>query len=139
MFNNILLAVDGSDRALQAARVAGGLAREMKSSILRVVVAVEPLPSYLGQPYWQKAISERMSHAEAILKGAQGEIGNIPGEIHTEVIEGSPAEAIIDVAEARHSDLIVLGSNGHGKLGALLGSQSQKVLNLATCPVLLVR
>ena len=67
-------------------------------------------------------------------------VGDIPGEIHTELIEGSPAEAIIEVAETRQSDVIVMGSRGMGTLaGLLLGSTSQKVVSHASCPVLIAR
>ena len=140
MFRNILLGVDGSDHALHAAKTAADLARSMNSEILRVVVAFEAVPPYLGEPNLQTAISARMKEAETILAEALKTIGEIPGEIHTEILEGPPAEAILDVADTRKSDLIVMGSRGLGRLaGALLGSQSQKVVRHATCPVLIVR
>ena len=140
MFNHILLGVDGSERALHAAETAADLARSMKSGILRIVVAYDPVPSYLGEPNMQTAISARMKEAETILKKAKDAVGEIPGEIHTEILEGPPAEAIIDVAKTRKSDLIVMGSRGLGRLsGALIGSQSQKVVQHAPCPVLIVR
>jgi nucleotide-binding universal stress UspA family protein len=140
MFNHILLGVDGSEHALRAAKTAANLARTMKSGILRIVVAYDPVPPYLGEPNMQTAISARMKEAEKILEKAVQAVGEIPGEIHTEILEGSPAEAILDVANARKSDLIVMGSRGLGRLtGALLGSQSQKVVQHAPCPVLIVR
>ena len=140
MFNHILLGVDGSEHALRAAKTAANLARTMKSGILRIVVAYDPVPPYLGEPNMQTAISARMKEAEKILEKAVQAVGEIPGEIHTEILEGSPAEAILDVANARKSDLIVIGSRGLGRLtGALLGSQSQKVVQHAPCPVLIVR
>jgi nucleotide-binding universal stress UspA family protein len=140
MFNHILLGVDGSEHASHAAETAAELARSMKSNILRIVVAYDPVPSYLGEPNMQTAISARMEEAEMILKKAMDAVGKIPGEIHTEILEGPPAEAILDVANTRASDLIVMGSRGLGRLsGALLGSQSQKVVQHAPCPVLIVR
>lgn len=140
MFNHILLGVDGSEHALHAAKTAGDLARDVGSEILRVVVAFEPVPSYLGEPNMQVALSARMKEAETMLEEAIKQIGEIPGEVHTEILEGSPAEAILDVANTRKSDLIVMGSRGFGGLaGALLGSQSQKVVRHASCPVLVVR
>ena len=140
MFKKILLGVDGSEHALHAAKTAADLARNMNSEILRVVVAFEAVPPYLGEPNLQTAISARMKEAETILAEALKTIGEIPGEIHTEILEGPPAEAILDVADTRKSDLIVMGSRGLGRLaGALLGSQSQKVVRHATCPVLIVR
>ncbi|MGD8402200.1 MAG: universal stress protein [Anaerolineales bacterium] len=140
MFKNILLAVDGSEHSLHAAKTAAELARNMNADILRIVVAFEPVPSYLGEPNMQTAISARMEEAETILQKAMDAVGEIPGEVHTEVLEGAPAEAILDVAKTRKSDLIVMGSRGLGLLqGALLGSQSQKVVRHAPCPVLIVR
>ena len=140
MFKHILLGVDGSDHALNAAKTAGDLARNMKSEILRIVVAYEPVPPYLGEPNLQAAISARMNEAETTLKKAVQVVGMLPGEVHTEILEGPPAEAILDVANTRKSDLIVMGSRGLGRLaGALLGSQSQKVVRHANCPVLIVR
>lgn len=140
MFEHILLGVDGSEHALHAAKIAGDLARAVQAKSLRIVVAFEPVPAYLGEPNLEAAISARILEADQILKNAQQAVGSIPGEIHVEVLEGSPAEAILNVAAARRNDLIVMGSRGLGRLtGALLGSQSQKVVQHATCPVLVVR
>ena len=140
MFKNILLAVDGSEHALHAAKNAADLARSMNSEILRIVIAYEPVPPYLGEPNMQVAISARMKEAETTLQKALDAVGEIPGEIHTEILEGPAAEAILDVANTRKNDLIVMGSRGLGRLtGALLGSQSQKVVRHAICPVLIVR
>ena len=140
MYTHILLGVDGSKNALHAAKTAGDLARTMNSKILRIVVAFDPVPPYLGEPNLQAAISARVKEADEILHKAIKAVGEIPGEIHTEVLEGSPAEAILDVAKTRKCDLIVMGSRGLGRLtGLLLGSQSQKVVQHAPCPVLIVR
>ena len=140
MFKHILLGVDGSEHALHAAKTAADLARSLQSETLRIVVAYDSVPPYLGEPNMQTAISARMKEAEKILQKAVGVVGEIPGEIHTETLEGPPAEAILDVANTRKCDLIVMGSRGLGRLtGLLLGSQSQKVVQHAPCPVLIVR
>ena len=140
MFETILLAVDGSEHGQHAAKTAGDLARAVKAKDLWIVVAYEPIPTYLGEPNLSQAIAHRTMEAQEILKKAQEVIGSVPADIHTEVIEGSIAEAIIDVARVRKSDLIVMGSRGLGRLvGAVLGSNSQKVVSHAPCPVLIVR
>ncbi len=140
MFDRILLAVDGSEHALRAARVAADMARNLKSQELRIVIAYDAIPPYLGEPNLQYAISARMQDSQEILKKAVQEVGKIPGKLETEVLEGPPAEAIIDVAVTRQSSLIVMGSRGLGRLaGLLLGSTSQKVVGGAPCPVLIVR
>jgi len=140
MFDTILLAVDGSEHGQHAAKTAGDLARAVKAKDLRIVVAYEPIPSYLGEPNLSEAIAHRTLEAEQILQKAQKVIGSVSAEINTEMIEGSIAEAIMDVAAVQKSDLIVMGSRGLGRLaGAVLGSNSQKVVSHAPCPVLIVR
>jgi nucleotide-binding universal stress UspA family protein len=139
MFKRILVGIDGSDHALEAAKLSGEMARLTKAD-LWVVVCYDPLPAYLGQPLMQQAIDTRIEFTEEILKPAVEAIGKIPGGLRTEVLEGPPAEAILNVADAREIDLIVMGTRGLGRLaGAILGSQSQKVVAHASCPVLLVR
>jgi nucleotide-binding universal stress UspA family protein len=104
------------------------------------VIAYDPIPTYLGEPNLQNAIDARMKEAEAVLEQARTIVGKIPGEVRAEIMEGPPADAILRVAETRGSDLIVMGSRGLGQItGLLLGSQSQKVVNHAPCPVLIVR
>lgn len=140
MFKTILLGVDGSDHALKAARLAGELARVHQSSIVWVVTCYMMVPSYMGAPYFDTLIAEHQREAELILQPAIQEIGSIPGELRHEILEGTPAEAILAVAEARNVDLIVMGTRGLGSLtGLLLGSQSQKVIAHAKCPVLVTR
>ena len=140
MFDKILLAVDGSEQALHAAKVAGDLVRSVKASELRIVIAYEPVPAYLGEPNLQNTINARMNESQDVLHEAETMVGEIPTEIHSELIEGQIADAIINVAETRNCDLIVMGSRGLGRLaGALLGSNSQKVVSEAPCPVLIVR
>jgi nucleotide-binding universal stress UspA family protein len=140
MFDRILLAVDGSEHALHAARIAATMARGMKPTEFRIVVSYDSIPVYLGEPNMQFAIDNRKKDAEEILATAIKEVGELPCEIHTEMIEGDPAMAIIEVATIRESNIIVMGSRGLGRLaGLVLGSTSQKVVAHAPCPVLIVR
>lgn len=139
MFTDILLGVDGSPHSFRAAKTAAELARCMQAS-LRILVAYDPIPAYLGEPNLQHVISARLSEAEEILQQAKEIIGQIPGKLDAEILEGPAAEAILHVAEARKTDLIIMGSRGLGTLaGLLLGSQSNKVLQHAPCPVMVVR
>jgi len=139
MFKNILLGVDGSKHSLHAAQKAAVLAICTEAN-LWIVVAHPTVPAYLGEPNFQDAIVARLAESKKIMEEAIKAVGEIPGEIHTEILEGSAAEVVLNVANVRHIDLIVMGSRGHGKLrGLLLGSQSQKVLQHAPCPVMIVR
>jgi len=133
--------VDGSDHGYNAARMAADLARAMKSETLRIVVSYGRIPPpYLGEPNLQDAINARLNEVQEILHKAVEIVGDVPAEVHTELIEGDAAESIIEVAKVRNSSVIVMGSRGLGRLaGLVLGSTSQKVVSHAPCPVLIVR
>src|SRR3989339_401753 len=52
---------------------------------------------------------------------------------------GNPVDVIIEAAEAKECDLIVMGSHGHGGLaGILIGSTAKKVVQQSKIPVLIV-
>lgn len=62
----------------------------------------------------------------------------LPYQYHISI--GTPAEAIVQYANGQTVDYIVMGRQGQGGLQALLlGSVVNKVLHLASCPVLLVK
>jgi hypothetical protein len=66
----------------------------------------------------------------------------IAHDVHvtTALRQGSIADEIVQYAEARTIDLIVVASHGHGRVtGMLLGSASRGVLHKATHPVLIAR
>jgi nucleotide-binding universal stress UspA family protein len=139
MFENILLAVDGSDHSLKAAKLAGDLAR-LSGGKLRVLTAYDDVPSYLGEPNLSQAIAKRTEKAEVLLNGATKEIGDIPGGCETDILSGDPAESILRVVDTFKIDLIIMGTRGQGDIKSLLlGSQSHKVVSAAPCPVMLVR
>lgn len=139
MFKNILIAFDGCDHAIKAAQIAGDMARSMEADLV-IVTAFDPIPSYLGEPNRQNVITAHMDKAEKAVEKGQQEVGQINGKVEKELLEGPAAEAILHVAEVRGNDLIIMGTRGAGGLKSLLlGSQSQKVVSHAPCPVLLVR
>lgn len=139
MFHNILLAYDGSDHARRAARCAGELARCFGAT-LRVVYAFHPISMILGNPALEEAMQRETACGNAVVAEVAAELRASGLEPHLEVLEGPPAEAILRVAAVRENDLIVMGTRGLGNATALfLGSVSHKVLQEATCPVLVVK
>ena len=139
MFKNILLAVDGSEHATRAARTAGDLARTLGAD-LTIVTVFDPVPNYLGETNLQAFVSNQKMNAEKILADTLEEVGELPAGRILEILEGPVAEAVLRVAEVRKNDLIIMGTRGLSRLtGALLGSQSQKVVSNASCPVMLIK
>ena len=93
------------------------------------------------------------SHVIDFKKQAQAYLTKISEKIHkhsdtenivkvkTEIVASLKiADAIVDYAEDKHIDLIVVGPRGRSKLKSLvLGSVTSDVVRLANCPVLTVR
>ncbi len=96
-------------------------------------------PQHLGEPYLSEYIEKHTGMGQGLFQEAMGLI-NPDVEIHSELLFGTPAECILQVAETRGCDMIIMGTCGMGLLeGLLLGSQAQKVISQAHCPVLIVK
>jgi nucleotide-binding universal stress UspA family protein len=135
MTSTVVLGYDGSDAARAALQYAGGRAAD--GGHLYVVCVSEPPPAFLGSPYYQRVLDESLGHARELGEEA---LSLLPAGANaaTELLEGSPAESIIRVAQTRDADEIVVGSRGLGKVRAALGSVSQDVLHLADRPVVVI-
>jgi nucleotide-binding universal stress UspA family protein len=60
-------------------------------------------------------------------------------ELETEVVVGHPAEQIIHKAETMQASVIVMGKRSHTILHRwMIGSNSERVLRYAHCPVMIV-
>jgi nucleotide-binding universal stress UspA family protein len=143
MFDTILLAVDGSEHALRATAAAAEMARKHQSR-LWVVTVVSPLPGTyaagLGADNVTKLENFQQEQAQELLEQTKANLGEVAAHAQTEVLHGTPAEMILQAVETYQADLVVMGSRGLGRLGGLLlGSQSQRVIQHANCPVLLVK
>ncbi|MFT3899259.1 MAG: universal stress protein [Gordonia sp. (in: high G+C Gram-positive bacteria)] len=86
---------------------------------------------------------ERMSAeaTEAVAERLAGYAEDYPDvEVQRIVVPDDPGKAIVEAATERKASLIVVGSRGRGGFkGMLLGSTSQKVLQHAGTPVMIVR
>ncbi len=135
---NILIATDGSGGAAAAVSAGLELARDGGGSATVLYVRTEIGP--LGEPFYQRKLSEQMQEAEAALEQVRAVAESLSMSIETEVLEGEAAEVIVDLARARDADVIVVGSRGLGAVtGVLLGSVSTEVVHKADRPVLVVK
>lgn len=135
----ILYATDGSPHARKALDWVVDIAKRRQAQVI-IVTAYEPIPRELGTPHLEELMARRPAEAQEIADQAAEalERDGVPHEV--DVLEGPPAEAILTVARTRRCDLIVMGSRGRRLLEAmLLGSVSQRVVQEAPCPVLIVR
>ena len=138
-FRRILVAVDGSEHAFDAVRVAARLAAAL-SAKLTLMTAYHAPSDTLGEPNYSRALGEALGEAQRILEEGRGVALNAGGpEPEVEWLAGQPAETIVETARAGDYDLVVVGTHGRGRLGAaLLGSVSSAVAAHAGRPVLVV-
>jgi nucleotide-binding universal stress UspA family protein len=146
----VVVGVDGSDGAKEALRWALAEAR-LRTAPLRIVHAwtyaymgaATGGYGYMGGFDSSSAIglenNDLQRAAEELVDRLIGEIvGDVKDvEIERRVIDGSAAEVLVGAVAA--SDLLVVGSRGHGGFaGLLLGSVSQQCVHHAPCPVVVV-
>ncbi len=138
-FRRILVALDGSEHAFDAVRVAARLAAAL-SAQLTLMTAYHAPSDTLGEPNYSRALGEALGEAQRILEDGRGVALNAGGpEPEVEWLAGQPAETIVETARAGDYDLVVVGTHGRGRLGAaLLGSVSSAVAAHAGRPVLVV-
>jgi nucleotide-binding universal stress UspA family protein len=138
-FRSILVAVDGSEHAFDAVRVAARLAAALSAKITLMTAYHAPSDA-LGEPNYSRALGEALSEAQGVLEEACRVALNAGGpEPRVEWLAGQPADTIVEAARAGDYDLVVVGTQGRGRLGTvLLGSVSSAVAAHAGRPVLIV-
>lgn len=136
MYEQIVIAVDGSDEATHAARRGLELARQFDATV-DVLHVVERKTLRLTETADERArLRER---GETVLKEIEELAEELGYPITTELTEGTPASRICEYAEGRNADLVVVGRQGLTGLGRrLLGGVTEQVLNGGDVPVLVV-
>jgi nucleotide-binding universal stress UspA family protein len=103
-------------------------------------MATEPFVG--AQEYYQYVLEEAKKLAEGYAKKAELMARKrFPNaSISIQVVKGKPAQMLVEIADERKADMIVVGSHGRGFWGrALLGSVSDAVVHHAGCSVLVIR
>lgn len=148
MFKSILVATDGSATAQKALDIGLKLAREEEAALL-VLTSTAPVDNIFGGGFGTidaASITARVEEAyfeqaKAVLDaaGARADAAGVKIDV-LHLPYHQPAQAILETAQARGVDLIVMGSHGRrGLERLLLGSQANEVLTHATIPVLIAK
>jgi nucleotide-binding universal stress UspA family protein len=145
MYQNILIATDGSELSAKGIRHGVRLAKALGAQVC-IATATEPWEAIVvgevavvitPQQYTETSAANA---AQTLRKAKEiaDEEGVAAQTLH--VSERHPAEGIIEAAKERGADLIVMASHGRRGLSRLvLGSQANEVVTHSTIPVLIVR
>lgn len=144
----ILLAVDGSESSNKAIEEIIRRPWPEQSELKIITVFEVPVttgiePWVAGPLYFDQVRDAALSAANAVLEDTLTKLRSALGnkmKITGEVLQGSPKQVIVEVAEEWGADLIVMGSRGLGAWSRLLlGSVSNAVVHHAKCSVEIVR
>lgn len=149
MYSHLLVATDGSDVAQKGVDHGLALAKALGARVTLLTVT-EPFPIYGSASAvgwvpdggdidaYQKSQDDAANQTLAKAQAAASAIGVAVDTIH--VPNARPAEAIVETAQAKGCNLIVMASHGRRGLGRiLLGSQTAEVVSHSPLPVLVVR
>jgi nucleotide-binding universal stress UspA family protein len=139
----ILIPTDFSDCARRAEEGAVALGRALGAELILLHVAVE-VPLYnegmsgLVNP---RAVYEaQRAWAENTLAARAAELRGMGVSARCVIRSGVAVDEILALAAEEGCDLIVIGTHGRGGLSRFfLGSVADRVVRLATCPVMTVR
>ena len=139
MYRHILLAADGSENSVRAAKEAVKIAALNPESKIDVVYVAS----------FDKVRTEvlRASSSEGLMLERRRKIVNIEQVLQqaqvdyvVTILKGEPGPEIIQYANERNVDIVVLGSRGLNSLQEMvLGSVSHKVMKRVNCPALVVK
>ena len=135
---NILLPLRSSSDTKDAIRFLEShpFRQPVELSLLSVLPPIHPNWG-LGALAAESLQGRERQNAQLFLESTAKQLKRMGYSVRTDVLIGTPAEAILEQAQGQRADLILMGSRGrHGVVRLMLGSVSHAVLHSAPCPVL---
>lgn len=146
MYRHILVPLDGSALAEQVLPHVHDLAAREGTMKITLLRAVPPIftssVDYSGMLAASTADEQESleSEARAYLERIAAPIRSEGYTVNVEVSTMPAAEAILDYAESQHADLIAIATHGRSGISRwVFGSVTQKVIQAAPVPVLVIR
>ena len=128
----IVAAVDASASGAAAARTAIAMAQRLHAPVVFVYVRDGP-SSLLGEPYYQRRLDAETASARSALGEALAAAERAGVAASGEVLDGPPAQRLVEFAESRAARLVVLGPPRRRRLRR---SVSRQVVGAADRPVM---
>ena len=149
MYEHILVPLDGSELSETALPHAQALAEKLGASILllrvanisaTIMAATGPDTGMVAPDLIEEVIEDQEEDAKTYLERVGQRLKAAGCQVTWQVVEGSPAQAIVETARKNNCDLIALATHGRtGLVRAVLGSVADAVVRESHLPVLLIR
>jgi len=136
----ILVPTDFSEHALHALKVAAQVAKKINAQIVLAHVNVLPTSEFAVNIYYQEYYNQIIDEAEKKLD-VLAETEFLKGiELRKHFATNIPMWKMVCDDLFKDVDLIVLGSHGEGGFNqAFLGSNTEKIIRMASAPVLVIK
>jgi nucleotide-binding universal stress UspA family protein len=96
------------------------------------------MPEYIEDVREAKGIAARRFHP--VLERARAQAGQNRIKLQLHVLSGHPVRMIVDLVDEIGADLLVIGATGHSAFyERMVGSRADRIIQLAACPVLVVK
>jgi nucleotide-binding universal stress UspA family protein len=132
----VVVGADGSEGAAHSIGAFAALADPARCEVT-VVTAAHPLALPPGGPAGEATMAQEVPDDELVVANrhvetAAGRLADAGFHVESEVVPGGAARALLEQAERRHADLVVVGARGLGRFRAkVLGSVSERVIRHA--------
>jgi nucleotide-binding universal stress UspA family protein len=139
MFAKILHANDGSEHAFHALTLAIAIAKKNDSELHMICVEeIDHMLEFIDEVREEIGVASRRFH------GVQQRAHALAAEshvlLHTHVVAGHPVRDIVKFAAKIGAELLVIGATGHSALyERMIGSRADRIVQMAPCPVLVVK
>jgi nucleotide-binding universal stress UspA family protein len=139
MFSKILHANDGSEPAFKALALAVAIAQQNRSELHMISVEeIDYMPEFIEEVREETGTAARRFHKAVQRAKAMAEESHVT--LRTHVVAGHPVRDIVELAAQLKVDLLVIGARGHSAIyDRLIGSRADRIMQLAQCPVLVVK
>ncbi len=154
MYQNIMVPLDGSQLAECVLSHVQSFIQDcrVQTVTLARVVESEP-PRFIGHPshgsstdyekvieYTRKDVEERKTAAAAYLQDVVKRLNMNDVKFQTEVLAGDIAGSLVDYAEEKQVDLILIATHGRSGVSRWVrGSIADRILRASRIPVLMIR
>lgn len=140
MFSRILVGLDGSEASRHALLQAIELAALTRGGVTALSVE-EKLPAYAATV---GELDEEQAFKHQYFLKVQAEARELAARrgvsFEARIVAGHAADQLVRMARDGSHDLLVIGHTGHSRFhGLLLGSTADRVVEHASCPVLVTR
>jgi nucleotide-binding universal stress UspA family protein len=139
MFTKILHANDGSEHAFNALKLALALAKQNSSELHMVsVLEIAYAPEFIEEVREETGAAARRFHK--VLRRAHEMAEKSGVTLSPHVLSGHPVRDVVALAADIKADLLVIGATGHSAIyERMIGSRADRIVQLAQCPVLVVK